>query len=47
VCEVVLCVSIIMGSESSKWWMSRRGSLGGKPCPVTTGRDVQIIMETS
>ena len=34
-------------NQASRQGLLRRGPLGGRPCPVTTGRDGQIIMETS
>lgn len=34
-------------NQACRQGLLRRGPLGGRPCPVTTGRDGQIIMETS
>lgn len=34
-------------SQASRQGLLRRRPLGARPCPVTTGRDGQIIMETS
>lgn len=47
-CEEVPWISVIMGSESSRKDLLRGGGpLGERPCPISAGRDVQLIMGPS